>query len=111
LDKDLKYISDKKDLIKNRTAYSISKLLDFLELNYQYNAPIENSKLNIDFKIGDKFIKMIDNEEDLAEFKNINQKFPFMDLIAIGKSSYIGKITELESIFFFHLIMHIFYHW
>ncbi len=102
MDKDLKYISNKKDLIKNRTAYSLSKLLDFLELNYQYNTPIENSKANIDFKIGEKFIKIIDNEEDLADFKNINQKFPFMDLVAIGKSSFIGKISELESIFFFN---------
>ena len=102
LDKDLKYISDKKNLIKNRTGYSLSKLLDFLELNYQYNAPIVNSNLNIDFKIGDKFIKIIENDDDLTEFKSINEKFPFMDLVAIGKSDFIGKINELESIFFFN---------
>ncbi|MER5174420.1 MAG: 6-carboxytetrahydropterin synthase [Candidatus Nitrosocosmicus sp.] len=102
MDKDLKYISDKKNLIKNRTGYSLSKLLDFLELNYQYNAPIVNSNLNIDFKIGDKFIKIIENDDDLTEFKSIHEKFPFMDLVAIGKSDFIGKINELESIFFFN---------
>ncbi|MDQ6723413.1 MAG: 6-carboxytetrahydropterin synthase [Thermoproteota archaeon] len=102
MDKDLKYISDKKNLIKDRTAYSLSKLLDFLELNYQYNAPIVNSDLNIDFKIGDKFVKIIENDNDLTEFNSINEKFPSMDLIAIGKPSYIGKINELESIFFFN---------
>jgi 6-pyruvoyltetrahydropterin/6-carboxytetrahydropterin synthase len=72
-----------------------------LELDYQYNEPIVNSNINIDFKIGDKFIKIIDNEEDLAEFKKINEKFPLIDLVAVGKSSFIGKINELESIFFF----------
>jgi 6-pyruvoyltetrahydropterin/6-carboxytetrahydropterin synthase len=101
VDKDLKYISDKKSFIKNRTGYSLSKLFDFLELNYQYNAPIVNSNLNIDFKIGNKYIKIIENDEDLTEFKNINDKFPFIDLVAIGKSSFMGKIDELESIFFF----------
>ncbi len=102
LDKDLKYISDKKKLIKNRTGYSLSKLLDFLELNYQYNASIDNTNLNIDFKIGDKFIKIIENDDDLKKFKSINEKFPFMNLVAIGKSDFIGKINELESIFFFN---------
>jgi 6-pyruvoyltetrahydropterin/6-carboxytetrahydropterin synthase len=101
LDKDLKYISDKQNLVKNRTGYSLSKLLDFLGLNYQYNTQLANSSLNIDFKIGDKFIKILENEDDLTEFKNIKEKFPFIDLVAIGKSSFIGKINELESIFFF----------
>jgi 6-pyruvoyltetrahydropterin/6-carboxytetrahydropterin synthase len=101
LDKDLKYISEKRNLIKNRTAYSLSKLLDFLELNYQYNEPIVNSNLNIDFKIGDKFIKIIENDEDMLEFKSINEKFPSINLVAIGKSSFIAKINELDSIFFF----------
>jgi 6-pyruvoyltetrahydropterin/6-carboxytetrahydropterin synthase len=101
VDKDLKYISDKKSFIKNRTGYSLSKLFDFLELNYQYNAPLVNSNLDIDFKIGNKYIKIIENDEDLTEFKSINEKFPFIDLVAIGKSSFMGKIDELESIFFF----------
>jgi 6-pyruvoyltetrahydropterin/6-carboxytetrahydropterin synthase len=101
LDKDLKYIGDKQNLVKNRTGYSVSKLLDFLGLNYQFNTPLANSNFNIDFKIGDKFIKILENEDDLTEFKNIKQKFPFIDLVAIGKSSFIGKINELESIFFF----------
>ena len=53
MDKDLKYINDKKNLISNRTGYSISKLLDFLDIDYQYNAPVSDTKINIDFKIGD----------------------------------------------------------
>ena len=52
MDKDLKYINDKKNLISNRTGYSISKLLDFLDIDYQYNASVSDTKINIDFKIG-----------------------------------------------------------
>lgn len=101
LDKDLKYINDKNSLIKNRTGYTISKLLDFLEIDYNYDNILSNSKLNIDFKIGDKFIKIIENQEDMIEFKSIQEKFPLINLIAIGKSSYLGKIKEMNEMFFF----------
>lgn len=102
MDKDLKYINNKNNLIENRTGYSISKLLDFLGLDYQYNNPVGDYKINIDFKIGEKYIKLIENDKDLKEFKIITEKFPFMDVIAIGKSSFIGKINELDSLFFFN---------
>ena len=102
LDKDLKYIDDKKNLIENRTAYSISKLLDFLDINYQYNKSIDDYKIKIDFKIGEKYIKLIETDKDQEEFKVITKKFPLMNVIAIGKSSFMGKISELDSLFFFN---------
>ena len=102
LDKDLKYINDKKNLIENRTGYSLSKLLDFLDIDYQYKKSIGDSKINIDFKIGEKYIKLIETNKDLEEFNAITEKFPFMDIIAIGKSSFIGKIDEADSLFFFN---------
>lgn len=101
MDKDLKFLGQRKDLIANRTGYSISKLLDFLNIDYKYKNTINDSDLKIDFKIGDKFIKIIENDSDLTEFKEIKEKFPLIDMIAIGKSSYLGKINEMESIFLF----------
>lgn len=101
MDKDLKYINASKNLINNRTSYSISKLLDFLNIKYENNISFNDSKLRIDFKIGDKFIKVIDNDIDLKEFKEFKEKYPEMDLVAIGKSPYLGKINEIENIFFF----------
>jgi len=101
LDKDLKFIGQKKDLIENRTGYSISKLLDFLKIEYEYNNSFNDSDLNIDFKIGDKYIKIIENDSDMSEFKIIKEKFPLLDLIALGRSSYLGKINEMDSMFMF----------
>lgn len=101
MDKDLKFLGQRKNLIENRTGYSISKLLDFLNIDYKYKNIINNSDLKIDFKIGDKFIKIIENDSDLAAFKEIKEKFPLIDMIAIGKSSYLGKINEMESMFLF----------
>ncbi len=101
MDKDLKFIGQKKNLIENRTGYSISKLLDFLKIEYEYNNSFNDSNLNIDFKIGDKYIKIIEDESDMNEFRIIKDKFPLLDLIAIGKSSYLGKINEMDSIFMF----------
>jgi 6-pyruvoyltetrahydropterin/6-carboxytetrahydropterin synthase len=101
LDKDLKFIGQKKDLIENRTGYSISKLLDFLKIEYEYNNRFNDSDLNIDFKIGDKYIKIIEDDSDMNEFRIIKEKFPLLDLIAVGKSSYLGKINEMDSMFTF----------
>jgi 6-pyruvoyltetrahydropterin/6-carboxytetrahydropterin synthase len=101
LDKDLKFIGQNKNLIENRTGYSISKLLDFLKIRYEYNNKFNDSDLNIDFKIGDKYIKVIEDESDMNEFRLIKEKFPLLDLIAIGKSSFLGKINEMDSIFMF----------
>jgi 6-pyruvoyltetrahydropterin/6-carboxytetrahydropterin synthase len=101
LDKDLKFLGQRKDLIENRTGYSISKLLDFLNIDYKYKNIINNSNLKIDFKIGDKFIKIIENDSDVTEFREIKEKFPLIEMIAVGKSSYLGKINEMESMFLF----------
>lgn len=101
MDKDLKFIGQNKNLIENRTGYSISKLLDFLKIKYEYNNKFNDSNLNIDFKIGDKYIKVIEDESDMNEFRIIKEKFPLLNLIAIGKSSYLGKINEMDSIFMF----------
>jgi len=101
LDKDLKFLGQRKDMIENRTGYSISKLLDFLNIDYKYKNIINNSDLKIDFKIGDKFIKIIENDSDVTEFREIKEKFPLIEMIAVGKSSYLGKINEMESIFLF----------
>ena len=101
MDKDLKFIGQNKNLIENRTGYSISKLLDFLKIKYEYNNKFNDSDLNIDFKIGDKYIKVIEDESDMNEFRLIKEKFPLLDLIAIGKSSFLGKINEMDSIFMF----------
>ena len=101
MDKDLKFIGQRKNLIENRTGYSISKLLDFLKIEYEYNNRFNDSDFNIDFKIGDKYIKIIEDETDMNEFRIIKNKFPLLDIIAIGKSSYLGKINEMDSIFMF----------
>ncbi|WP_231129104.1 6-pyruvoyl trahydropterin synthase family protein [Candidatus Nitrosocosmicus hydrocola] len=101
MDKDLKFIGQKKDLIENRTGYSISKLLDFLKIEYEYNNSFNDSDLNMDFKIGDKYIKIIEDDSDMSEFRIIKEKFPLLDLIALGKSSYLGKINEMDSMFMF----------
>ncbi|HET6591218.1 MAG TPA: 6-carboxytetrahydropterin synthase [Candidatus Nitrosocosmicus sp.] len=101
MDKDLKFLGQRKDLIENRTGYSISKLLDFLNIDYKYKNIINNSDLKIDFKIGDKFIKIIESDSDVTEFREIKEKFPLIEMIAVGKSSFLGKINEMESMFLF----------
>jgi 6-pyruvoyltetrahydropterin/6-carboxytetrahydropterin synthase len=55
----------------------------------------------IDFKVGDKYIEVIDSEDDAAKFKMIRERRPDLDVIAIGHSKFASKIEEMDSLFFF----------
>ena len=53
----------------------------------------------VDFRTKNKYIEVIDSEMDLQKFKTIKQKYPDLDIIAIGSSRYLAKVDELESVF------------
>src|SRR6187549_2518353 len=90
LDEDLKYIDRKGNLLRSKTELSFSKLLSFLEKDYQYNSLITLSngrEVLVDFKIVNKFNEIKKNNPDL-------------DIIAIGKSKFGVKSDDFETISF-----------
>src|SRR5918998_477923 len=111
LNSDLRYI-DKGNLLRSRSELSIAKMLSFLGQNYEYDVNVrmpDGESVKIDFKAGgagggnnnNKYIEVIDSEEDAIKFKNIRQKLPTLDIIAVGHSKYASKINEIDSVFFF----------
>jgi 6-pyruvoyltetrahydropterin/6-carboxytetrahydropterin synthase len=104
LNSDLRYI-DKGNLLRSRSELSVAKMLSFLNKDYEYDTEIEmpNGKsVKIDFKTeGNKYIEVIDSEDDGIKFKNIREKLPTLDIIAVGNSKYTSKINEIDSLFFF----------
>ena len=104
LDSDLRYIDSKGNLLRSRSEFSVTKMLLFLGLDYNYNVDIalpDGKQAKIDFKIQNKYIEVIDSEVDAAKFKEIREKVPELDIIAIGHSKYASKINEIDSLFFF----------
>ena len=110
LDSDLRYI-DKGNLLRSRLELSVAKMLSFLGRNYEYDVSVtlpDGTSVKIDFKIGGaeqhgnkKYIEVVDSEEDAIKFKNIHEKLPTLDIIAVGHSKYASRINEIDSLFFF----------
>jgi 6-pyruvoyltetrahydropterin/6-carboxytetrahydropterin synthase len=104
LNSDLRYI-DRGNLLRSRSELSIAKMLSFLNEDYEYDVDVKmpNGKYaKVDFKTGgNKYIEVIDSEDDAIKFKNIREKFPTLDIIAVGHSKYVSRVSELDSLFFF----------
>src|ERR671913_436461 len=84
LDSDLRYIDRGNNLLRSRSELSIAKTLSFLGQNYEYDVNLtmpDGESIKIDFKIGggegnssgsgNKYIEVVDSEEDAIKFKNI----------------------------------------
>lgn len=103
-DSDLRYLDRRGNLLRSRAEYSIANILSFLGHNYEYNARVITDGLNfvdLDFKIGDRFVEVIDSEADLEKFKLVKRKLPTLEVLSIGQSSHAAKQDELESFFTF----------
>jgi 6-pyruvoyltetrahydropterin/6-carboxytetrahydropterin synthase len=108
LNSDLRYI-DRGNLLRSRSELSIAKMLSFLGQNYEYDVNVtmpDGEPIKIDFKAGgggsNKYIEVVDSEEDAIKFKTIREKLPTLDIIAVGHSKYVSRINEIDSLFFFN---------
>ena len=64
---------------------SVSKMLSFLGQTYEYNVKIElKDKINrfcdMDFRVGDRYIEVIDSELDVEKFEIIAEEDARVDL-------------------------------
>ena len=104
LEKDLRYIDDNGNLFRSRTELSISKLLSVLGHEYLYNFELalnDDTKVNIDFKTGEKFLEIVESDFDLEKFNLVRNLRPDLNIVAVGQSKYAAKVSELESFFFY----------
>ena len=98
-DSDLRYIDGKGNLLRSRAELSVAKLLQYLDIDYEYDTKLsDNSNIRFDFRTKMGLIEIIDSQEDVNKMsqikKNNNER-----VIAIGKSKYVSKITEIDSLF------------
>ncbi len=110
LNSDLRYI-DRGNLLRSRSELSIAKMLSFLNQNYEYDVAVKmpgGESIKIDFKTAgvgnnnNKYIEVVDSEADATKFKNVREKLPTLDIIAVGHSKYASRISEMDSLFYFN---------
>lgn len=103
LDQDLKYIDRNGNLLRSKTELAFSRLLSFLEKDFQYDFKIKlmnGKEVRVDFKVDDKYIEILDSEKDLHKFNEIKKSNPDVDIIGIGKSKFGVKSADFETISF-----------
>src|ERR687898_1322109 len=84
-------------------------MLSFVGQNFEYDVILKfknDDIVNVDFKIDDKYIEVIDCENDVNKFLRIRRELPEIKIIAVGHSKYAGKVNELDSFFFFNSDYH-----
>src|SRR5829696_6569112 len=104
-DSDLRYLDHRGNLLRSRAEFSTSNILSFLGHDYEYNTRVnldESNSVDLDFKIGDKYIEVIDSEPDLEKFKLVQRNLPELKILGIGHSNYAAKQNELKSFFSFN---------
>lgn len=105
LDSDFRYIDKKGTLLNSRTEFSVSQMLSFLGINYDYQHKVilpSGKELLIDFKTGDgKLIEVIDSDEDIDKYKQVKQFLPDSKIMAVGHPKFAAKIKELDDVVFY----------
>ena len=97
LESDFKYIDRNGNLMKTRTELTISQMLNFLDIKYNYNYEllISGKVVNVDFKTDNGLIEVIENEDDIKKYKKIKEQSPKTKIMAIGLPEFASKISEL----------------
>ena len=96
LDSAFKYIDKRGNLLQSRTELTVSQMLDFLDIQYEYNHVIDGERISFDTKNG--MIQVIDDESDIARYEKIKKNHKIM---AIGHPKYAAKIKELEEMVYY----------
>ena len=99
LDSDFKYIDGKGNLLRSRTELSIAQMLEFLQIEYQYDYSItlkNGNKINVDFKTDKGIIEVIDVESDITKYKELKQELTDMKIIAMGHPKFAARLSELQ---------------
>jgi 6-pyruvoyltetrahydropterin/6-carboxytetrahydropterin synthase len=104
LDNDIKYIDNHGKLYRSRAEYSFSKVLAFLGIEYEYDVRLDfqNGKgIQIDFKIGDSYVEIIDSNTDVDKMILIKKSYPNLRICGFGHSKHAAKVSELDSPFYY----------
>ena len=61
---------------------------------------MNGNEVLVDFRVDNKYIEILDSEQDLEKFNEIKKNNPDLDIIAIGKSKFGVKSGDFETISF-----------
>ncbi len=102
-DTDLRYLDGKGNFLRSRAELTVAKMLQFLGLDYEYDSNLvlkDGSGVRVDFKTKQGLIEVVDSQEDAEKLLRITKNSDAR-IIAIGRSKFASKISELGSLFLY----------
>ncbi|MEO9320080.1 MAG: 6-carboxytetrahydropterin synthase [Nitrososphaera sp.] len=102
LDSDRRYIDSQGNLLRSRTEHSVAKMLSFLGLSYKYNQEVllkDGSRLRLDFRVGDRFIEVVEGDEDVRKVERVKADSPELAVVGIGHPKFAATVKEINSFF------------
>ncbi|RNJ75045.1 MAG: 6-pyruvoyl tetrahydropterin synthase [Nitrosopumilus sp. H8] len=96
LDSAFRYIDKKGNLLRTRTELTVSQMLDFLDVPYEYDCMAGGERASFGTEKG--IIQVIDSDEDVAKYERIKKT---QKVMAIGHARHAAKIKELEEITYY----------
>lgn len=100
LDSDYRFLDRRGNLLRSRTELSISRMLDFLGKEYEYDSQVAPG-MRVDFATDAGLIEVIDGEADLAKYERMRSELPDANLMAIGSAKYASRVKDLQEMAFY----------
>ena len=104
IDSEFRYIDKKGNILKTRTELTIAQMLNFLDIEYEYDKKItldDNSTVSIDFGTEKGLIEVIDSDAEIEKYKKVKNKFTKEKIIAVGGAKHVAQINELQDMMFY----------
>jgi len=101
-DADFRYMDKKGNILKTRTQLTISQMLDFFGIEYEYDHKItlgDGSTITMDFKTPKGLIKVVDGEDDMAHYERVKNEYATDDaarIIAVGNARHVARADEMS---------------
>ena len=100
MDSDLGYVDGRGNVLRSRAELAVARMLDFLGIEYEYDAQVPGSDLRVDFATGRGLLEVVDSEADAEKFARIRQ-VPGARAAAVGRASHGPRASDLREISFY----------
>ena len=109
LNSDFRYVDRNGNLMKSRTELTVSQMLDFLGVKYEYGHTIkldDGSTAKVDFSTDRGLIEVIDGDGDIATYKRIKSAASDAAgggprIMAVGNAKHVARIGEMGDLVYY----------
>ncbi len=106
LDSDFRYIDRNGNVMKSRTELTISQMLDFLGIKYEYGHTVhlgDGTAVQVDFKTDKGLIEAIDGDGDIAKYKRMRSDASLSaeHIMAVGGAKHVARTGEMDKMVYY----------